>query len=651
MHTSLRRRAKGYGHISGMLIAVCLGLSLHTTSSAQSPVADSLRSVWNNAALPDSARLLAMFTLAHEHYLFSNPDSAFLLLEAQYAFAEKADVPTRMSQARSMQGISWAVRGNPDKAIEYFSAALEISERLDNPQGIASDLGNLANVSQMKGDYASAIGYAQRSLALYETLGDREGIVACYLVLGHFNRAQSELETATHYYTQALEISEKDGDKHSLSVALSSLASIADDQGNDSLALSYFQKSLALKEEVNDRMLMASSLKNIGRIFLKRGETAVARSYLDQSLKLSVESGNTEVQSSALSHLSELELKEGRMALAVDLGEQAFQLADDNGVVPEAIGAAEALYKAYKANQQPDKALEMYEVYVALTDSTKNEANKKNVLQQRFQYEYDKKAALARVEQEKKDDRQALIRNATLAGLGGSLVFLFIVYRQRNRISKEKERSEELLLNILPAEVAEELKSKGEADAKHFDDATILFTDFKNFTTLSAIMTPAELVAALNDCFRAFDSIVAKYRIEKIKTIGDAYMAAGGLPDPAMGKPADVVRAALDMQQVLLEHQAEREAQGKLYFEMRVGIHTGPVVAGIVGVKKFQYDIWGDTVNIAARMESSGEVGKVNISQYTYDLIREESDFVFESRGKIEAKGKGEVEMYFVSKF
>ena len=167
---------------------------------------------------------------------------------------------------------------------------------------------------------------------------------------------------------------------------------------------------------------------------------------------------------------------------------------------------------------------------------------------------------------------------------------------------------------------------------------------------MSEKLTPQELVDEIDHCFRHFDQIISKHNIEKIKTIGDAYMCACDLPVANDSNPIDVVKAGLEIQSFMEDLKAKRKAANKPYFELRLGINTGPVVAGIVGTKKFQYDIWGDTVNTASRMESSGEVGKVNISQTTYELLKEDTDLKFESRGMIKAKGKGEMEMYFVSK-
>jgi class 3 adenylate cyclase len=232
---------------------------------------------------------------------------------------------------------------------------------------------------------------------------------------------------------------------------------------------------------------------------------------------------------------------------------------------------------------------------------------------------------------------------------GGLYSRLMHLRKSKAALQVEKDRSDNLLLNILPEEIAQELKDKGKADARDFDMVSILFTDFKGFTEQSAKLSAADLVHEINHCFEAFDGIMEKYGIEKIKTIGDAYMAAGGLPVPTDDSVKNTVLAALEMQTFIAKRKALNDASNKAAFEMRVGIHTGPVVAGIVGVKKFQYDIWGDTVNTASRMESAGEVGKVNISQATYELLQDDQQFAFENRGKIEAKGKGEMEMWFVS--
>jgi class 3 adenylate cyclase len=175
-----------------------------------------------------------------------------------------------------------------------------------------------------------------------------------------------------------------------------------------------------------------------------------------------------------------------------------------------------------------------------------------------------------------------------------------------------------------------------------------MFTDFKDFTEVSENISAELLVAEIDYCFSAFDNIIQKYKIEKIKTIGDAYICAAGLPVLNFTHPVEMINAAIEIRDFMLLRKTEKEAKGEIPFEMRIGIHTGSVVAGIVGVKKFAYDIWGDTVNIAARMESSGEAGKVNISGSTYKLVKDKFNCTY--RGKIQAKHKGEIDMYFVEK-
>jgi len=261
-----------------------------------------------------------------------------------------------------------------------------------------------------------------------------------------------------------------------------------------------------------------------------------------------------------------------------------------------------------------------------------------------------------RAEQNKAQRDRLLILAASGVLLTMLLLILFLVSRRSRRrlkdknriIQEEQERSNELLLNILPKPIADELKEYGKAKPRKYKDATVLFSDFKNFSKISEQLTPEELVEDLDKSFKAFDFIISQYEdIEKIKTIGDAYMCASGLSD-RRNLPNNIIRAAIEMQQFLDEQKQEKIRLGKPYFEARIGIHTGPVVAGVVGVNKFAYDIWGDTVNIASRVESNGQEGRVNISEATYSLVK--YNFECEYRGKVQAKNKGLIDMYFVKK-
>lgn len=257
-------------------------------------------------------------------------------------------------------------------------------------------------------------------------------------------------------------------------------------------------------------------------------------------------------------------------------------------------------------------------------------------------------------------ERNENLRNLAMLGAGFLLLVALLTYgrfrssrkakrslEEKNKIiEKERENSDNLLLNILPQSIAQELKEHGKARARRFDQVTVLLTDFKNFTKIAEKLSPEELVDELDRCFKAFDFIIQQYPdIEKIKTIGDAYMCASGLTTRG-SFPDSIVKAAMEMQQFLEEQKHENIRLGKPFFEARIGVHTGPVVAGVVGVKKFAYDIWGDTVNIAARMEASCEENHVNISQTTYQWVA--ARFECQYRGKVEAKNMGAIDMYYV---
>lgn len=238
--------------------------------------------------------------------------------------------------------------------------------------------------------------------------------------------------------------------------------------------------------------------------------------------------------------------------------------------------------------------------------------------------------------------------------LAGGAMFSYVKARQYAKtlevkntvIRQEQERSENLLLNILPALIAEELKSKGHTTARPFEDVGVLFADFIGFSHIAEQVSAEQLVSDLDTCFQAFDAIIVRYGLEKIKTIGDCYMCASGLPNGGGSQMRAMVDAALAIQRWLSDWNIERDIKGLPRYEARIGIHRGPVIAGVVGSKKFAFDIWGDTVNIAARIEQAGAGGRVNISGEAYQVIKAYYDCQY--RGKVAVKNKGEIDMYFI---
>ncbi len=526
----------------------------------------------------------------------------------------------------SMCGNMFHDMGNMSKAVECYLRAVNVSELLHDPAGMGADLGNAASAYQRMGALDEAMMNYQRAHDLCLQGGHSYWACTSLLGLGGVCLQRGDLDRALAVYRTVIDSS---GLKYPGlgSQARSGIGRVHMRMGRYAEAISDFRTALTAFNGFNDLQVKGDDLVQLAQAMFM--------------------AGNTELTGAGIAVSERDPLVQQALDSALAIGERG-------NYVTVQRDAWKALSEFAERQGDPANALSYYKRYDAVKDSLVNTEKVKAVHGLEIQYETDKKvqqiALLAKDKkvQAQEIQKQKLMRNGFMAGFALVALFAGVFFVQRNRINKARKRSEELLLNILPEEVAEELKATGAAQAKHFDTATILFTDFKGFTQLSEQVSPSELVAELNTCFKAFDGIMAKYRIEKIKTIGDAYMAAGGLPDPQHGSPADVVRAALEMQDFMKAHKVERESQGKPYFEMRVGIHSGPVVAGIVGVKKFQYDIWGDTVNTASRMESSGVVGQVNISEATYALVKDAPGLSFSPRGKVQAKGKGEMEMYFV---
>lgn len=549
---------------------------------------------------------------------------------------------------------SYSIR--PDQGIKFGKESLDLAQKINWEKGAATAYNTIGiNYSFGMSDYPNALENYLKALEIYERLGFVSKAAAVLNNIGSIYDSQRDFEQALNYYNRALNISREMGNKDFIANNLSNISIVYVERKEYEKALEYKRQALSLKKELQDQWGIGINTIQLARIYGEQGMLDSAIVLLRKGRSIFQELGDVVGLAKSMAQLSSahLILAKNEPLRKWQLIETALAYNDTALVLYHKLRHLEFIAEAYSNRSEIyvekgdlKAALADFKQSVVYKDSVFNLEKDKKIVQQSMQYEFDKKETQLRLEQEKKDQREQFIRTAILFVLCFSVFFLAVVWRQRNKISKEKARSEELLLNILPMEVAEELKIKGEAEAQLIERVTVLFTDFKGFTALSEKLTPKELVRDLHECFSAFDRICEKHGIEKIKTIGDAYMAAGGLPTPSSTHARDVVCAGLEMAEFIKSTSLQREKGGTGFFEVRIGVHTGPVVAGIVGIKKFQYDIWGDTVNTASRMESLSEAGRVNVSSSTFEEL--EGQFVFEYRGEIEAKGKGKLGMYFV---
>lgn len=512
-------------------------------------------------------------------------------------------------------------QGNTKKALEYYLKASRLLVEIKNESVFtAFVIMNVADIHSREKEYQKAIASYNKALGYIKKSINRGAETNCLLRISAIYTELKDNNKARDYFDKAHEVNESNSHKHGKMEGYLQLGEAQFSIGNFEEALKYHTKSLKICEEMELPQETAVANGNIGATYIRLANKNKNSPYADKAVHYLEKATNTLKALKSLPHL-ELYL--------------------------------EYLSEAYDLKGESAKALVAYKEYVVYRDSIYDKTKRDEFAYKQSEYEYGKKEALLRTEQAAAIEHEKNMRNFSYAGIGILIIVAGgagLAYKRKKKdntiIARERQRSEDLLLNILPHEVAEELKEKGEASAQYYDHVSILFTDFEGFTKLSEKMSPKELIGELNYCFKAFDQIISKYNIEKIKTIGDAYMAVSGLPSASPDHAMNVVRAAIEIRDFMLDYKEQRRKEGKVFYEMRIGINSGEVVAGIVGIKKFAYDIWGDAVNIAARMESNGQVGKINISESTYALVKDAFDA--EYRGEIDAKGKGEVKMYFV---
>ncbi|MEW7281260.1 adenylate/guanylate cyclase domain-containing protein [Aquimarina sp. 2201CG1-2-11] len=555
-------------------------------------------------------------------------------------------------------------QANYPEALSYYSQSIPFYKKSGFKKGIVSSINNKGAIYYFLGNYPKALDHYKQAVKLNEALNNKKQTAATIQNIGGIYLELNDYANAMTHFQMAKKTYESINDKKTLSQVLNGIGEVYLKQEKFHQALSNFEQGLQLAEDINDQQRILESLYNLGEIYYIQKKYQIALDYYHNSLKLAKELNNVLYNGLSLIGIGVTNFKLGKNQSAIKDCKEGFEIANELKTISVQKNACKCLYEVYKSLGRKGVALTYYEQSIRLKDSLQAKQTTDKILNMEFEKQM-LMDSIAHVEKRRKlqaKHKQVVQKKENqrniILGIGTILLILAVTIWSRLRYVRkskailqiEKDRSEHLLLNILPEEIAQELKQKGYVDAQDIDTASILFTDFKSFTETAAKLSPKELVAEINTCFKTFDAIMERYDIEKIKTIGDAYMAAGGLPKPTVDSVKKTILAGLEMQTFISKRKLENEQQNIPAFEMRVGIHVGPIVAGIVGVKKFQYDIWGDTVNTASRMESNGDVGKVNISQNVYNIVKNEEDFSFEYRGKIKAKGKGEMEMYFVTK-
>ena len=489
-----------------------------------------------------------------------------------------------------------------------------------------------------------------------ENLSDaRLAILAMnHLMLANLYAAVGDIGTEKYFREQTIKIGEsiRNGKILCLGYWLISVHYSPDS------SILFKKKAISYSNNSGYHKFDANIYSAIGRDYIQMGIMDSAKKYIAKSLQINEQQYNPRFSEGLFSSAAYLHDQLNNKDSSLYFAKKALEAAQ---ITPDPNDKADAFFilsNFHYKSKNIDSALK----YTRLSRHLNDSLNKVRIIKLT---DYQKLAFKDQLRLKELENEQVLTsaRTRMYALLGGLAVFLVIglqLYRNNRQkqkankelaeknelITEEKQRSDELLLNILPSEVADEIKQHGFSKAKTYSMVTVMFTDFKDFTSVSERVSAELLVDEIDYCFSAFDNIVQKHRVEKIKTVGDAYICVGGMPALNFTHAIDIINAAIEIRNFMLNRKKEKEAKGEIPFELRIGIHTGPVVAGIVGVKKYAYDIWGDTVNLAARVEQNSEAGKINISGSTYELVKDKFNCVH--RGKIEAKNKGEINMYFV---
>lgn len=590
------------------LLIVLFAVHFPLSVSAAGLNTDSLKTIVASNSGDPAAAVRSLHLLVRGYLSSNKPDSANLYLQ-------KAMVLSRQASSDSLTGMSWYLQGklniflrDYDQAMISFIEADKIfkSARMMKEHGLAEmQFGILLYTQQ---NYKSAGDYFKSAFSLLNAENDTLNAITTQYLLGLSLIELKKYEEAVSVLKESLLLCTRYGFLQRAMESRMGLAEayLREDRNEESIreagiALEYYEATEA--EGSADQAGKARAEYIIGKAASGIGRFELAEQMLERAL------------------VHEREGK--RYDACVKVSEELIHVFDYLGKYKEAIAQVQEMmeWKDSLKKTEAEQTLRVLE-------------DRQNIQMQNARIEL--------LTAQKESDQK--IRIALIA-LAVVLIILAFNLFQRFKLKKDSERKmDELLLNILPHEVADELKANGKATPRLYPSVSVMFIDIVAFTKMTERSTPEKLVADLHRLFTEFDVISARHKLEKIKTLGDAYLCAGGIPVENETHAMDTIAAAREMLSFLQEQNIHKPADEQL--AVRIGIHTGPVVAGIVGIKKFAFDIWGDTVNIAARLEQSGEAGRINISGATYDKVK--ASVVCENRGDVEVKYKGKISMYYV---
>lgn len=599
----------------------------------------------------DSFYVEALIQKANLLEIKSRPKSAQQSLQQAAIIAEKTKNYPQLQNIYTASGTQFQATGIIDSAIIAYQKLIHVDSLLKDELSLLTDFNSLGNLLKLQGTFEQAQIYFFKAINIAEIEKDSLAMMNIYSDVGEVYLAQKIYAKARQYSQQSLKIAFRQNIKMQQAKNYKTLAYIEEGQNNQKAAINFFQQALIVYQELRNKQYTSEIQLRLANTYKNENALEEAQSLLEETIIIKKEIKDEIGLLTAQNTLAEIFYRQQKYNKSITLLKDALQKATTLHNREGLLNTYKLLSNNHEQLKQFKEALIYQKKYRDMSDSITSGRNVQIIDNISTKYESEKKEKVL-IEKEAELSRQEIIiykRNDQIIylsiGLFTIFISIFLLAFKNTQIRKEQEKSETLLLNILPANIAQELKETGKAKARRHENVTVFFSDFKDFVKIAGTMSPEKLVAEVDFCFSYFDQVMEHYGLEKIKTIGDAYMCIGGINQDEKAA-IKMIQAAIDIQRFLNQTAIQKKLDNQPFFEARIGIHTGSVIAGIVGSKKFAYDVWGDTVNTASRLESASEVGQINISQVTYQLVR--THFDCESRGKITVKNIGEVEMYFV---